>query len=95
MSADKDMRKCEGGELFDMNKAVELGSTWSNDCAGRWRVLYRTAKGAYVLRHATAWQGEHSTYRVISKREAQELAAEFCESNDGDVIELMKDAEEI
>lgn len=87
--------KCEGGEIFDRDIAIELATSENPGQSTRWRTLLVTKTGKYVISHLTRWQGERDTHSVVEKREAQEFFADFGKERDmcAEAKALMADVE--
>lgn len=58
---------------LDISKATRL--LRERERQGRWRELYRTPRGRFVLVNCTLWQGERDTASEISESEAVRLLA--------------------
>ena len=65
------MNRCligDGPHWFDRDRAEEILDVETS--LGHGRTLYRTATGKYVVAHWSRWEGEHTTYHLLSPGEA-------------------------
>lgn len=75
------IRECDNGDLFDIATSKKVCSSWNNRST-RWSTLYRTEKGAYILHHATRWEGETDTFELVDIVTAKRFAATFASDDD-------------
>ena len=88
------------GRKFDTDKAdficsskIPYKDSGYEEGLGRWRELYHTKKGNWVMIHVSCWQGTRNTAQLISKKTAQEFILEY--GNDEDIKKYCDNIEEV
>ena len=77
------------GEIFDTKKATYICSSEKphqeagyEEGRGRWRELYRTEKGTWVILLVSCWHDERNEAHIVSEKTAQTFILKYGNSED-------------
>ena len=88
------------GKRFDTDKAdficsskIPYKDSGYEEGLGRWRELYHTKKGNWVMVEVSCWQGTRNSAHLVDKEVAQKFILEY--GDDSDIKTFCNDLEEI